>query len=78
MIIPCYNEEKNVIETIESLLNQSYTNIEVIAVNDGSSDDTGRVLNQLSELHSRLRVIHLAENQGKAVALKTGDGSGKK
>ncbi len=77
VIIPCYNEEKNVIETIESVLNQSYTNIEVIAVNDGSSDDTGRVLNQLSELHSRLRVIHLAENQGKAVALKTGTAAAK-
>ena len=77
VIIPCYNEEKNVIETIESVLNQSYTNIEVIAVNDGSSDDTGRVLNQLSELHSRLRVIHLAENQGKAVTLKTGTAAAK-
>ncbi|WP_165460307.1 poly-beta-1,6-N-acetyl-D-glucosamine synthase [Atlantibacter sp.] len=77
VIIPCYNEEKNVIETIESVLNQSYENIEVIAVNDGSSDNTGLVLTQLSEQHSRLRVIHLAENQGKAVALKTGTAAAK-
>ncbi len=44
----------------------------MIAINDGSSDDTARVLNQLAEEYALLRVIHLAENQGKAVALKAG------
>src|SRR5690606_7937641 len=71
-IVPCYNEENNVVETIESVLNQRYKNIEVIAVDDGSTDGTGFILNQLAKKHLRLRVIHLAHNQGKAIALKTG------
>lgn len=72
ILIPCFNEEKNARETIEAALAQRYRNIEVIAINDGSSDDTARVLNQLAEEYALLRVIHLAENQGKAVALKAG------
>lgn len=72
IVIPCFNEGLNARETIESALAQRYQNIEVIAVNDGSSDNTAEVLDRLSSQHSRLRVIHLAENQGKAVALKTG------
>ena len=43
---------------------------EVIAINDGSSDNTAEVLQQLAREQPRLRVINLAENQGKAVALK--------
>jgi len=72
VIVPCYNEENNVVDTIESVLNQRYKNIEVIAVDDGSTDGTGFILNQLARKHLRLRVIHLAHNQGKAIALKTG------
>lgn len=72
VIVPCYNEENNVAETIESVLNQRYKNIEVIAVDDGSTDGTGFILNRLAKQHLRLRVIHLAHNQGKAIALKTG------
>jgi biofilm PGA synthesis N-glycosyltransferase PgaC len=51
---------------------QRYKNIEVIAINDGSTDDTHDVLEQLAVEYPSLRVIHLAENQGKALALKTG------
>ncbi|WP_234007235.1 poly-beta-1,6-N-acetyl-D-glucosamine synthase [Enterobacter sp. SA187] len=72
VIVPCYNEENNVAETIESVLKQRYKNIEVIAVDDGSTDGTGFILNRLAKQHLRLRVIHLAHNQGKAIALKTG------
>ncbi|MTD40722.1 poly-beta-1,6 N-acetyl-D-glucosamine synthase [Erwinia sp. CPCC 100877] len=72
ILIPCYNEGANARETIEAALAQRYQNIEVIAINDGSSDNTAEVLDQLASEYPRLRVIHLAENQGKAVALKTG------
>jgi len=75
ILIPCYNEGDNARETIEAALAQRYENIEVIAINDGSKDNTGEVLNQLASEYPRLRVIHLAENQGKAVALKTGAGA---
>lgn len=72
ILIPCFNEGKNARETIEAALAQRYANIEVIAINDGSSDNTAQILHQLSQEYPRLRVIHLAENQGKAVALKAG------
>ncbi|MBJ7221296.1 MULTISPECIES: poly-beta-1,6-N-acetyl-D-glucosamine synthase [unclassified Brenneria] len=72
ILIPCYNEGPNARETLEAALFQRYRNIEVIAINDGSKDDTAEVLNQLANEYDKLRVIHLANNQGKAVALQTG------
>lgn len=72
ILIPCFNEEKNARETISAALAQRYANLEVIAINDGSSDNTAQVLQQLAQEEPRLRVIHLAANQGKAVALKAG------
>ncbi|ANI83758.1 poly-beta-1,6-N-acetyl-D-glucosamine synthase [Kosakonia oryzae] len=72
ILIPCFNEGVNARETIEAALAQRYENFEVIAINDGSSDNTAEVLDQLACEYPTLRVIHLAENQGKAVALKTG------
>ncbi|EFD0569332.1 poly-beta-1,6-N-acetyl-D-glucosamine synthase [Escherichia coli] len=77
IIIPCFNEEKNVEETIHAALAQRYENIEVIAVNDGSTDKTRAILDQLAAEIPRLRVIHLAQNQGKAIALKTGAAAAK-
>jgi|SRR5450830_466868 len=70
ILIPCFNEGANVGETIEAALAQHYPNIEVIAINDGSKDNTGQLLDGLALLDPRLRVIHLAQNQGKAVALR--------
>lgn len=72
ILVPCYNEEKQVEETIRAALAQSYENIEVIAINDGSSDGTAEILDRLSERHKKLRVVHLAKNQGKAVAMQAG------
>jgi len=72
VLIPCFNEEENAEETISHALALDYPDVEVIAINDGSADGTGAVLERLAALHPRLRVIHLAENQGKAVALRTG------
>ncbi len=72
ILIPCYNEERNGEETILAALGQEYPNIEVIAINDGSSDGTAALFDRLAAVHERLRVIHLAQNQGKAMALRMG------
>ena len=72
IIIPCYNEGANVEETIEAASRQNYPEFEVVAINDGSSDDTGAQLDKLVGKYPKLRVVHLAENQGKAMALRTG------
>lgn len=71
-LVPCHNEGENVEETIEYLTNQQYPEFEIIAIDDGSKDNTGEILDRLAEKHHRLRVIHLASNQGKAMALRMG------
>jgi biofilm PGA synthesis N-glycosyltransferase PgaC len=72
ILVPCFNERANAEETIAAALSQRYQNIEVIAINDGSSDGTDELLDELAERDSRLRVIHLAKNQGKAIGLRMG------
>ncbi len=71
IIVPCFNEESNIQEVVDSLSDLNYPNYEVICINDGSTDNTGTVLDELLAKYPRLRVIHQAENQGKAVGLNT-------
>lgn len=72
ILIPCYNEEDNAEETIRACAAQDYPDFEIIAVNDGSKDRTAEVLDRLAAEIPRLRVVHLARNQGKAMALRAG------
>lgn len=72
ILLPCFNEEAHIEETVEHLLQQNYPDFEIIALNDGSSDNTGQILDQLSQRCEQLRVVHLAENRGKAMALRAG------
>lgn len=71
ILVPCYNESKHAAKTFEALKRMHYPNIEVIAINDGSKDDTGEVLDRIAETMPHMRVVHLATNQGKAKALKS-------
>ncbi len=71
ILVPCYNEGENVRETIEYLLHQQYPNYEIIAINDGSKDNTLAILHELAVKHPKIRVVNLAKNQGKAVGLRT-------
>jgi Glycosyltransferases, probably involved in cell wall biogenesis len=54
-----------------------YPDFEVIAIDDASTDDTARILRELCAEHPRLRVVHLAENRGKAAALNVGAAAAK-
>src|SRR5690554_5374793 len=72
ILIPCHNEARNAEDTIQAALTQDYPNIEVIAINDGSTDTTSDVFDRLTMEHKSLRIIHLASNQGKAMALRMG------
>jgi biofilm PGA synthesis N-glycosyltransferase PgaC len=72
LLVPCHNESDNIAETIRYLLDQQYSHFEVIAINDGSTDNTAEILNELERRHSQLRVLHLDSNQGKAMALRLG------
>src|SRR5512135_1636031 len=72
ILVPCHNEEANVRETIEQLRRNRYPNFEIIAIDDGSRDRTGKILATLADREPRLRVITLARNLGKAMALRAG------
>lgn len=48
VLVPCFNEQDNADETISHALKLNYPNFEVIAINDGSSDNTAEILNQLA------------------------------
>ena len=71
ILIPCYNEGENVRETIGILEQQHYKNFEIIAINDGSKDNTLEILHELATKYENLRVVNLATNQGKAMGLRT-------
>ncbi len=72
ILVPCYNEGDNAEETLETAAAADYAEFEVIAIDDGSRDNTGEVLNRLADRIPKLRVVHLASNQGKATALNVG------
>lgn len=69
ILVPCHNEGINIVETISWLRKTEYPDYEIIAINDGSTDDTGEILDRLAQEVDELRVIHLASNQGKAKGL---------
>ena len=69
ILLPCYNEAETVEETINFLSRLSYPDFEIIAVNDGSRDNTGKLLIELAQKNEKLRVIDCHENKGKANAL---------
>ena len=72
VLVPCFNEGDNAEETLSHALGLQYPNFEVIAINDGSKDNTAEVLARLAGKYEKLRVVHLAQNQGKAMALQAG------
>ncbi|MCD8511791.1 MAG: glycosyltransferase family 2 protein [Bacillus sp. (in: Bacteria)] len=71
IITPTFNSEKFIADTIESVLAQSYTNWEMIIVDDCSKDSTVEIIKEYVEQDERIRLIQLEENQGPAVARNT-------
>ena len=63
IIVPVYNGEKTIERCLRSIQNQSYSNIEVLVVNDGSSDHTDRIIKKYAQRDSRFRYIE-KENSG--------------
>jgi len=72
ILVPCFNESETAVETLTTADRIDYPDFEIIAINDGSSDDTAEILDQLAQSLPRLRVIHLVSNGGKARALNVG------
>ena len=64
VIVPCYNSGKYIKNSVYCLLTQYYNNIEIICVNDGSTDNTAEVLEELAAANENIKVITLEENGG--------------
>lgn len=71
VVIPVYNTEKYLDDCINSVINQTYRNIEIIFVNDGSNDNSLNILKSYSNKDSRIKIINIV-HKGVAYAKKTG------
>jgi glycosyltransferase involved in cell wall biosynthesis len=71
IVIPAYNEEAT-LETVVQKVLQVPSLLELVIVNDCSSDATGRLADELARLHSKIKVLHQPTNRGKTEALKAG------
>lgn len=71
IIVPVYNVEKYLEKCVKSIINQSYRNLEIILVDDGSADLSGELCDKLAEEDSRIHVIH-RENVGVTSARRVG------
>lgn len=71
VIIPVYNVEKYLDRCVKSVINQTYTNLEIILVDDGSTDNSGVLCNEFLQKDDRIIVIH-QENKGASAARNTG------
>ena len=71
VIVPVYNVEKYLKECVESLVNQTYRNMEIILVDDGSPDRSPLIIDNLAKTDSRVHAIH-QQNKGVSVARNTG------
>lgn len=71
IIVPVYNTEQYLKRCIESIQNQTYTNLEIILIDDGSTDKSLAICEQYAEADKRIKVIH-QENQGVSSARNKG------
>ena len=72
VIVPLYNAEKYIEETMESILNQTYKNIEIVIVDDGSKDQSSSIVKNFKKKYPEQIKYILQENQGVSVARNTG------
>ncbi len=71
VIVPVYNVSDYLVRCVDSLLKQTYSNLEILLIDDGSTDASGKLCDELAERDSRIKVIHQI-NQGLSGARNTG------
>lgn len=70
IVVPVYNSEKFIKETINTVRQQTYTNWELLLVNDCSTDDSKNIIQEYNKQDERIKLIDLKENSGAAVNWK--------
>lgn len=71
VVIPVYNVEKYLPECLDSVINQTYKNLQIILVDDGSTDSSGKICDEYAEKDNRITVVH-QKNAGAGAAKNTG------
>ena len=71
IIVPCYKVNDFLPQCVESLMNQTYKDIEIILVDDGSPDDTGKLCDEYAKKDNRIKVVH-KQNGGLVSARNAG------
>lgn len=71
VIVPVYNNETYIEKCLESLIGQTYNNIEILVIDDGSKDQTSNILKRIGKTEERLKLI-FQENQGPSIARNKG------
>lgn len=71
IIVPIYNVEKYITRCLDSIINQTYKNIEIILVDDGSPDNCGEICDDYAKIDNRIKVIH-KKNKGVSSARNSG------
>ena len=72
IIIATYNRGKSINKAIESVLNQTYKDIEIIVIDDGSTDETPKIVSEISKTDSRIRIVTNKINLGLVKTLNRG------
>lgn len=71
VIVPVYNGEKHLRQCVESIFKQTYEKLEILLINDGSTDGSALLCEQLRQEDSRVKVIHKYKNEGLGAARNT-------
>ena len=71
IVVPVYNVERYVEQCVQSVLNQTYRNLQILLVDDGSTDSSGEICDRLATQDSRIQVIH-QKNAGLSAARNVG------
>ena len=72
VVIPVYNVERYLKQCLDSILTQTYTNLEIIIVDDKSPDKCPEIIDEYAKQDSRVKVIHNEENKGYAKSVNNG------
>lgn len=72
VIIPVYNVRPFLKESIESVLNQTYKNLEIIMIDDGSTDGSGDICDSFAAIDRRIKILHQTKNMGLSTARNAG------
>ena len=71
IIIPIYNVEQYLPQCLDSIINQTYKNLEIILINDGSTDNSGKICDNYAKVDNRIHVFH-KKNEGVSSARNLG------